>query len=151
MEAVNIDSSRHGKSKTQRQKLSKLNDAITVHLPATSTDDVPLQDVEEWYEHDMASGAVRLHQAAMTTSTGVLDHPVVSDLDADGCSAKDTPLKLKATFRRQRTNNEQLVVHPCGVICGRGTMYHHEAVSNMLVSSSLAVREYVLTRVSTRS
>ncbi|KAG1904180.1 uncharacterized protein F5891DRAFT_1184364 [Suillus fuscotomentosus] len=33
MEAVNIDSSCHGKSKTQHQKLSKLNNAITVHLP----------------------------------------------------------------------------------------------------------------------
>lgn len=148
MEAVNIDSSRHGKSKTQRQKLSKLNDAITVYLPPTSTDDVPLQDVEEWYEHDVASGAVCLRQAATTTSTGVSDHPVASDLDADGCHAKDAPPKLKATFRRQRTNNEQLVVRPCGVICGRGTMYHHEAVSNVLVSSHLAVREHVLTRVS---
>ncbi|KAG1869640.1 hypothetical protein F4604DRAFT_1927056 [Suillus subluteus] len=133
IEAVNINSSRHGKSKTQRQKLSKLNDAITVHLPPTSTDDVPLQDVEEWYEHDVASGAVRLCQVATTTSTGVSNHPVASDLDADGCSAKDTPPKLKATFHCQHTNNKQLVVRPCGVICGRGTMYHHETVSNVLI------------------
>ncbi|KAG1838440.1 hypothetical protein DFJ58DRAFT_733816 [Suillus subalutaceus] len=118
MEAANIDSSRHGKSKTQCQKLTKLNDAITVHLPATSADeDVPLQDVEEWYEHDEASGAVLF-----------VRHPQQPQLDA-----KDTPPKLKATFRRQHTNNEQLVVRPCRVICGCGTMYHHEAVSNVLI------------------
>ncbi|KAG1738148.1 uncharacterized protein EDB91DRAFT_1249466 [Suillus paluster] len=106
MEAANINSSHHGKSKIQHQKLTKLNDAITIHLPATSTDeDVPLQDVKEWCMSMMRRLAL----------------------------AKDAPPKLKATFCRQHTNNEQLVVRPCGVICGRGTMYHHKAVLNVLI------------------
>ncbi|KAF8432538.1 hypothetical protein L210DRAFT_828562, partial [Boletus edulis BED1] len=46
---------------------------------------------------------------------------------------KKDPLKLKAIFCRQRTNNEQLFVRPCGVICSRATMYHHEAMSNVLI------------------
>ncbi|KAG1882693.1 hypothetical protein F4604DRAFT_1576878, partial [Suillus subluteus] len=96
-------------------------------------EDITLQDVEEWYEHDVPSSAVQLLQAPTTTLTGVLDTIMSSQAVADGCSTKDTPPKLKATFCRQCTNNKQLVVRPCGVICGCGTMYHHEAVSNMLI------------------
>ncbi|KAG2039986.1 hypothetical protein BDR03DRAFT_980326 [Suillus americanus] len=84
-----------------------------------------LRYVEEWYEHNKACGAVHFHQAPTTTSTGVLA--------IDGCSAKDILSKIKPTFRRQHTNNEQLIVHPCGIISGCGTMYHHEAVSNVLI------------------
>lgn len=144
MEAANVESSRSGKSRTQRQRLAKLNDSVTTHnvpppIVTYAEEDVPLQDVEEWYEYDKASGAVRFRQAPTTTSTGVLD--------VDGCSAKDIPSKIKATFRRQRTNNEQLIVRPCGIISGRGTMYHHEAVSNVLVSF-FSVGRTMLTYVS---
>jgi hypothetical protein len=139
MEAANVESSRSGKSRTQRQRLAKLNDSVTMHnvpppIVTYAEEDVPLQDVEEWYEYDKASGAVRFHQAPTTTSTGVSD--------IDGCSAKDIPSKIKATFRRQRTNNEQLIVRPCGIISGRGTMYHHEAVSNVLVSFFFCQTDY---------
>ncbi|KAG2751907.1 hypothetical protein P692DRAFT_20871831 [Suillus brevipes Sb2] len=136
MEAANNESTHSGKTKTQRQKIAKLNDAIATHvsnLPTIPMDeDIPLQDIEEWYEHDNTSGAIRFRQAPITTSTGVSDHHVPST-DVDGCSAKDLQPKLKAIFRRQRTNNKQLVVRPCGIISGRGTMYHHEAVSNVLI------------------
>ncbi|KAG1852774.1 hypothetical protein DFJ58DRAFT_841808 [Suillus subalutaceus] len=54
METANINSSRSGKSKTQRQKLARLNDAIGTQVD----EDITLQDVEEWYEHDVPSGAV---------------------------------------------------------------------------------------------
>ncbi|KAG2126136.1 hypothetical protein BD769DRAFT_1668569 [Suillus cothurnatus] len=88
-------------------------------------EDIPLQDVKEWYEYDKVSGAVHFHQVPTTTSTGVLD--------VNGCSAKDIPSKIKATFWHQCTNNEQLIIHPCGIISGHGTMYHHEAVLNVLI------------------
>ncbi|KAG1823236.1 hypothetical protein EV424DRAFT_1538567 [Suillus variegatus] len=130
MEAANVESSCSGKSRTQRQRLAKLNDSVMMHnvpppIVTYAEEDVPLQDVEEWYEYDKVSGAVHFRQAPTTTFTGVLD--------VNGCSAKDIPSKIKATFRCQHTNNEQLIVRPCGIISGRGTMYHHEAVSNVLI------------------
>jgi hypothetical protein len=138
MEGANVESLRSGKSKTQRQKIAKLNNAMSSldppQLPADSTMALPIQDGDEWYEHDAQTGAVRLVQPAVMTSTGVLDTQPEMSHHAVDCQSKDTPPKLKAIFRRQCTNNEQLVVRPCGVINGRGTMYHHEAVSNVLVS-----------------
>ncbi|KAG1850679.1 hypothetical protein F4604DRAFT_1661024 [Suillus subluteus] len=134
MEGANVESLRSGKSKTQRQKVAKLDNAMSSldppQLPADSTMALPIQDGDEWYEHDAQTGAVRSVRPAVMTSTGVLDTQPDPAVD---CQSKDTPPKLKAIFRRQRTNNEQLVVRPCGVINGRGTMYHHEAVSNVLV------------------
>ncbi|KAG2335661.1 hypothetical protein BDR05DRAFT_953909 [Suillus weaverae] len=101
--------------------------SISLLIATSAEEDIPLRDIEEWYKHDMASGAIHFHQALTTMLTGVLDH------HADGCSAKDPPSKIKATFQNQHTNNEQLVVHPCGIISSRGTMYHHEAISNVLI------------------
>jgi len=139
MEAANAESSRSGKSRTQRNKIAKLDDAMesSMHDLVDEVESIPLQDTDEWYEHEIATGAVRLVQASVTTSTGVSDlapnEPSNRDTGVPACSGKDAPVKLKAVFRRQRTNNEQLIVRPCGIISGRGTMYHHEAVSNVLV------------------
>jgi hypothetical protein len=123
----------------QRIKSAKLNDA----LAASSVDDVhtledvlPVQDVDEWYEHDPLTGNVRLQQASVTSSTGIVDPSVLltePQHNSGACPSKDEVPKLKAVFFRKRTNNEQLFIRPCGVISGRGTMYHHEAVSNVLV------------------
>ncbi|KAG2152954.1 hypothetical protein DEU56DRAFT_850012, partial [Suillus clintonianus] len=121
MEVLNVESMRSGKSRTRRQKLAKSGDAIT------SIDNLPIQDGDEWYEHDGHTGDTRLVQPAVTISTGV------DDEEDRACEAKETQGKLKAIFRRQRTNNEQLVVRPCGIINARSTMYHHEAVSNVLL------------------
>ena len=49
------------------------------------------------------------------------------------CTSKMLPKKIKAIFQQQHTNNEQLVIRACGIINGCGTMYNHEAVSNVLV------------------
>lgn len=139
MEAANTKSSCSGKSKTQRNKIAKLNDAMdsSVHDIANEVESIPLQDGDEWYEHEIATGAVRLVQASVTTSMGVSDlapnEPSDHVNSPPACSGKDAPVKLKAVFRQQRTNNEQLIVRPCGIISGQGTMYHHEAVSNVLV------------------
>ncbi|KAG1777175.1 hypothetical protein EV702DRAFT_1197503 [Suillus placidus] len=88
---------------------------------------LPVQDGDEWYELDGQMGDTRLVQPTVTTSTGVSE-----ELPTE-CEAKETQVKLKAIFRCQCTNNEQLVIRPCGIINGRSTMYHHEAVSNVLV------------------
>ncbi|KAG2741488.1 hypothetical protein P692DRAFT_201726600 [Suillus brevipes Sb2] len=130
MEAANTASSRSGKSRTQRKKIATLTNAVEHDLG--NIEILPVQDVDEWFEHDIATGAVRLVQASMTTSTGISDL-VPSAPESSSCANKDAPTKVKATFRRQRTNNEQLIVRPCGIISGRGTMYHHEAVSNVLI------------------
>jgi hypothetical protein len=75
MEAANTESSHSGKSKTQRNKIAKLNDAMdsSVHNIANEVESIPLQDGDEWYEHEIATGAVRLVQASVTTSMGVSD------------------------------------------------------------------------------
>jgi hypothetical protein len=147
MEDANAALSRSGKSKTQRMKTAKLNNA----LATTSLDDdscageevLPVQDVDEWYEHDTLTGNVLLKQASVMSSTGVIDPSLVQNQPQhlstatshipEACPSKAEVPKLKAIFFRKRTNNEQLFIRPCGIISGRGTMYHHEAVSNVLV------------------
>jgi len=128
MEDANAALSRSGKSKTQRMKTTKLNDALAA---ASFNDDscadeeaLPIQDVDEWYEHDTSTGSIHLEQASVTSSTRIIP---------EACPSKAEVPKLKAIFFRKRTNNEQLFIRPCGIISGRGTMYHHEAVSNVLV------------------
>lgn len=63
MEGANVESSRSGKSKTQRQKVAKLDNAMSTldppQLTADSTMALPIQDGDEWYEHDAQTGAVR--------------------------------------------------------------------------------------------
>jgi hypothetical protein len=157
MEDARAVLSRSGKSKTQRMKTAKLNDVLVASSEDHPEDPLPVEDVDEWYEHDESTGNVCLKQALTVSSTGV-SHV------QEACASKDTP-KLKAIFFRKRTNNEQLFVRPCGVISGRGTMYHHEAVSNVLVHFRLPhlfyactdlsmpdiVRENILTSTSTKT
>lgn len=45
--------------------------------------------------------------------------------------------KLKATFGRRRTHNEQLIMRTCGVTIARATFYGSEARSAVLVSELL--------------
>ncbi|KAG1731337.1 uncharacterized protein EDB91DRAFT_1085097 [Suillus paluster] len=135
MEDMKAVSTWSGKSKMQRTKTAKLNDALT--STGADEDALPVQDIDEWYNHNPSTGNVSLVQASSSSSTGVVNClPLTSSMDSqmlDVCPDKDEAVKLKATFFWQRTNNEQLFICPCGVISGRGTMYHHEAVSNVLV------------------
>ena len=134
-EAQSVQSS---KGKAQRQKVAKLHDAMSaLDKPSIIEDDaLPVQDTHEWFEHNPVTGRVQFIQA-QSTSTGVSELLDSSARSQPDCSAKQEAPKLKGVFCRQRTNNEQLFVRPCGIICGRGTMYHHEAVSNVLVSLSV--------------
>ncbi|KAG1846163.1 hypothetical protein C8R48DRAFT_543144, partial [Suillus tomentosus] len=132
MEDAKAVLSRSGKSKTQRMKTAKLNDTLAASSHDHPEDDLPVEDFDEWYEHDESTGNVRLKQASVALSTGVVNPSLTQNESRhvlEACPSKADVLKLKAIFFRKRTNNEQLFVRPCGIISGRGTMYHHEAVS----------------------
>ncbi|KAG2744424.1 hypothetical protein P692DRAFT_20745212 [Suillus brevipes Sb2] len=96
MEALNVESLRTGKSWTRRQKGVTLDDTMAALHPTGSA--LPVQDGDKWYELYKQMGDTRLVQPAVTTSTGV----------SEECEAEETQVKLKAIFRCQRTNNEQL-------------------------------------------
>jgi hypothetical protein len=72
MEAANTESSRSGKSRTQRNKIAKLNDAMesSMHDLIDEVESIPLQDTDEWYKHEIATGAVRLVQVLRSYSRG---------------------------------------------------------------------------------
>ncbi|KAG1786126.1 uncharacterized protein HD556DRAFT_1449981 [Suillus plorans] len=113
-----------GKSKTQRMKTAKLNDALAASSHDHPEDDLPVEDFDEWYEHDESTGNVRLKQASAALSMGVVNPSLTQNESRHilkVCPSKDDVPKLK------------LFVRPCGIISGRGTMYHHEAVSNVLI------------------
>ena len=100
---------------------------IPMSFPSQRPDDPQENDHEEWFKFHMRTNSVRVVRTTKT-STGV------SDLNSTWtCNGIKTASKVKAVFRHCRTNNEQLVVRPCGIINGRGTMYHHKAISNVLV------------------
>ncbi|KAG1855594.1 hypothetical protein F4604DRAFT_1659927 [Suillus subluteus] len=131
MEDAKAVLSRSGKSKTQRMKTAKLNDALAASSHDHPEDDLPVEDFDEWYEHDESTG-----NASVALSMGVVNPSLTQNESChvlEACPSKDDVLKLKAIFFWKRTNNEQLFVRPCGIISGRGTMYHHEAVSNVLI------------------
>jgi hypothetical protein len=100
MEAANTESSRSGKSKTQCNKIANLNDAMdsSVHDIANEVESIPLQDGDEWYEHEIATCAVCLVQASVTKSTGVSDLAPNKPSDhvngPPACSGKDAPVTV---------------------------------------------------------
>lgn len=127
MEMIYLDGLRSSKSRGQRQKLARLDDAL-VNDPSDHQRDS--YDGDEWFECHARTDSVRVVQSHKTSSTGMLDTDLESSKSSGG---GPEPSKIKAIFRRSRTSNEQLVVRPCGIINGRSTMYHHEAISNVLV------------------
>ncbi|KAG6375794.1 hypothetical protein JVT61DRAFT_2647 [Boletus reticuloceps] len=126
METIHLDGLHSSKSRGQCQKLARLDDALATQPPVDRPDSY---DGVEWFECHAHTDSVRVVQT-VKASTGVLDL-ASSSSRSTGNGAE--PAKIKAVFRRHRTNNEQLVVRPCGIINGRSTMYHHEAISNVLV------------------
>lgn len=56
------------------------------------------------------------------------------------CPASKDPegngnLKLRGTFGRRQTHNEQIIVRPCGIIIARATFFGSESVPQVAVSS----------------
>jgi hypothetical protein len=96
-----------------------------------------VEEHHKWYE--VAGADVRMLEAPIPTSVGVVDH--VDDVE-NPCPSKKLDQgnkKIKAQFGRWRTHNEQTLVHPCGIIFARATMYGAEAVSNSLVRCGVSV------------
>ncbi|KIK32333.1 hypothetical protein CY34DRAFT_111008 [Suillus luteus UH-Slu-Lm8-n1] len=71
MEDMKAASTRSRKSKTQQMKTAKLNNALT--SAGVDEDMLPIQDLDEWYNHNPSTGNVHLVQATSTSSTGVTD------------------------------------------------------------------------------
>ena len=98
-----------------------------------TSDEPDTQDVEEhkeWFEVDGKD--IHLFNAPIS-SIRVVDH--INDTEAP-CPSKKSETgntKIKAQFGRHRTHNEQTLVHPCGIIFSRATVFGAEAVSNFLV------------------
>ena len=116
------------KGKAQCQKVVKLHDAMsTLDNPSIIKDDaLPIQATHEWFKHNPVTGQVQFIQA-QSTSTGVSELSDSSAHPQPDCSAKQEAPNLKGV----------LFVRPCRIICGHGTMYHHKAVLNILVSLSV--------------
>ncbi|KAF7314043.1 hypothetical protein HMN09_00562900 [Mycena chlorophos] len=94
-------------------------------------DDEGLPEIEEgedveWFEQD-AGGNVKIRSGTNPGSVGIDDDPL--------CEASKSPegnRKLTAQYGRVRSHSEQILVRSCGVVVGRATMHHAEAVSNLL-------------------
>jgi hypothetical protein len=127
MEMIYLDGLRSSKSRGQCQKLARLNDELVTNPSDHQCDSY---DGDEWFECHAWTDSVHVVQSHKTSSTGMLD----TDLESSKSTGNGPELsKIKTIFHRSCTSNEQLVVHPCGIINGRSTMYHHEAISNVLV------------------
>jgi len=93
-------------------------------------DALDLEFRDEWYKVNPGSKSVQLFAIHNPSSTGE------SDLQrSNTCDGKSDlgNRKLRAKFSRSRTDNEQIVVRPCGIIVARATMVGAEAVPNVLV------------------
>lgn len=60
--------------------------------------------------------------------------------EEEECSGKPESgnAKLRSTFSRRRTHNEQLIMRPCSIILSRATFFGSESVSAVKVSLSLS-------------
>lgn len=136
MERLNKEQSKANfqlSQKLMRQKVAHLNNAMPQDKATSSLTD--LEDTEEWFAIDPVTQSVRMYTNNNPSSTGELDPLTASTMDPCPSHPATGDRKLKATFGRRRTHNEQVIVRPCGIICSRATFYGAEAVSNVLVST----------------
>jgi len=99
------------------------------HLSSTDTieEGVQVEEESEWFEVNEEGEVTAADK--IPASIGTADDMV------EPCPSKSTSgnRKMKAQFGRRHTHNEQTLVHPCGIIFARATMFGAEAVSNFLV------------------
>ncbi|KAJ7350894.1 hypothetical protein DFH08DRAFT_695269 [Mycena albidolilacea] len=82
---------------------------------------------EQWFDQD-DSGHIHLRPAEHPGSIGVDDSTPCEAAKSDTGNRK-----FKVLFGGLRTHNEQILVHPCGIIVLCATFYNAEAVSNVLL------------------
>jgi len=77
-------------------------------------------------------------EAAVLTAEEVEEMEVHGGLDAPSSLCPDKPdtgiHKIRAVFGRRRTHNEQIMVHPCGIIVARRTFFGSETTPQTVVS-----------------
>jgi hypothetical protein len=89
-----------------------------------------VEEYEEWFEVD--GEGVHLFNAPIS-SIGVVDHVNNTEAPCPSKKSETGNTKIKAQFGWRRTHNEQTLVHPCGIIYARATMFGAKAVLNFLV------------------
>ena len=116
----------------ERLQHAKISQPVDSFLGARQ---VPEQDIQEDFEMfaigNDSEDKVAIHIQKNPGTVGTLDNILLQD----PCPLKSAVGNriLKAQFGRQRTHNEQTLVHPCGIIFAHATMFGAEAVSNFLV------------------
>ncbi|KJA21479.1 hypothetical protein HYPSUDRAFT_140419 [Hypholoma sublateritium FD-334 SS-4] len=96
-----------------------------------TTHDSTVDEHLEWFEVE-SNGDVHIFNEP---DPGTVGGGTLDDIE-EPCPSKSmhgNGNPIKARFGRRRTHNEQTLVHPCGVIFARTTMFGAEAVSNFLV------------------
>lgn len=111
------------------QGIFKLRDRLKkagVSLPSNSmSEDASNDDIEAVVEASLSS-------TSNAPSISILEDP---EAVAECQGKADTGnRKLRAFFGRRRTHNEQLIMHPCGVIIAQATFFGSEAISAVNVS-----------------
>ncbi len=126
-----------GRSKAALNK--RLKHVLTARTAnSTTVEDAPDEDDDEVVFEEYA-GFVHVRPSERPGSIGTLDAGDQAG-DPSPCPATKSAQGnrvLKGLWHRRRTHNEQILVRPCGMMCGRVTMYGAEAVSNVLVRSFL--------------
>lgn len=70
----------------------------------------------------------------MSTAHTMTKLPILAALDPPAVAPpQNPPPRIHGSFTRKYTNNEQLLVRPCGVILSRATFYHAEGVASVRV------------------
>jgi len=75
-------------------------------------------------------------QEAEPTEADVMDMELRDGEEDAACPEKgeDGNRKLRFMFGRRRTHNEQIIVHPCGMIVARKTFNTSEGLREVIVS-----------------
>ena len=123
-------------SKVNFQLSQKLMCQKVTHLNNATSSLANLEDAEEWFTIDPVTKNVCMYTINNPSATSELDPSIALIMHPCPLHPATGDHKLKATFGHHQTHNEQVIVHPCGIICSRATFYGAEAVSNVLVHAS---------------
>jgi hypothetical protein len=107
-----------------RARITHPNDALAQDVDITQLTDQPT--TEEEFEVDEGGKAL---PATAPGSSVAPDHTV-------GTAQPPRRKKIKASFGRRRTHNEELIVAPCGLIIAHQTFYGAEGVASVVVSQT---------------
>ncbi|KAL0959501.1 hypothetical protein HGRIS_011211 [Hohenbuehelia grisea] len=118
--------------------LAEINEREGIRLPgeedngaaeAVEEDEEQIDTMEQEYEISApTTGSSMPRIVPMHENT--IDHQGL--INPPSSSASEPKKKIRAQFGRKRTHNEQIIVHPCGIIAARETFYHAEAIPSVV-------------------